>query len=106
MRPGWNLGCQQSQMMSRVIRERGEALGVDFCVSRERAKKKRDRERADEALAPMPTLAPTEVETTCRCSKWPFPHVHSDEDRQKSNRGKLPKDVAHSGACSHHANVC
>ena len=27
-----------------------------------------------------------EVETACRCSKHPFPHIHSREDRQKAIR--------------------
>ena len=25
-----------------------------------------------------------QVETACRCAKWPFPHVHSREDRQRA----------------------
>ena len=24
------------------------------------------------------------VEPACRCAKWPFPHVHSREDRQRA----------------------
>jgi hypothetical protein len=31
-------------------------------------------------------LAEREVEPACRCSKWPFPHLHSREDRQKAIR--------------------
>ena len=25
-----------------------------------------------------------EVEVACRCSKWPFPHVHNAEDRRRA----------------------
>lgn len=34
--------------------------------------------------APLPAALSAEVRVACPCSKWPFPHLHSLEDRRRA----------------------
>jgi hypothetical protein len=46
-------------------------------------------ERSNLPLVPPETdnfLADVALETACRCSRWPFPHLHSREDRERAIR--------------------
>lgn len=78
----------QNEILARAFRAIDELLNGSVDVPPTKVDQPTRPERSTPLAHPAPDNLPADValETACRCSKWPFPHLHSREDREHAIR--------------------
>src|ERR1039457_4632593 len=81
---GYRQMATQNEVLERAFQAIDELLGRSV-----KAEQPTRPERSNLPLVPPETdnfLADVALETACRCSRWPFPHLHSREHRERAIR--------------------